>query len=415
MMPWERRLKDLGILLRNCASTYFDPDLFRMNTNQFLQTSRTVTFIVQKNKSDIDDFDNWYKNNVVNPWSDDKVMKWAKDSRNIIEKRGDLEINSQLDASLVFSYLEEEDIKVNVGRRELLDYGIKRLVRFAQKKLPSGISDATVLKVSRTWITTGLADWELLHALVYVYGKQYEAHVKLCEHLNTSPAKDLLAPSDANSIRELALDPKYLKLKNFTDYKVKRKRIKLDPDYKPPLELESIFAELRESNKKINSLDDAIEHFLIFSKVVFTHDKYHIQMLHMFDEDWKLIDQASTVFEDQAEKYIFWRSIGDRVKSQNIHAVIWISEIWHRDISGYPQKPISKLKITGEALMVSGIDSSGHFRQGSWEITRNSDGKNPTLSEAPCITDETEGHVPYFFAPIGRAMGGDAANLFRQE
>lgn len=41
--PWERRLKDLSHLLKCCIDTYFDPELFRLNLNQFLQTARTVT------------------------------------------------------------------------------------------------------------------------------------------------------------------------------------------------------------------------------------------------------------------------------------------------------------------------------------------------------------------------------------
>ena len=87
MRPWERRLRDLAQLLRNCGETYFSPDLFRQNTNQFLQTSRTVTFIIQKNKADTPGFEAWYKTNVLQPWSNDPVMSWAKDARNVIEKR----------------------------------------------------------------------------------------------------------------------------------------------------------------------------------------------------------------------------------------------------------------------------------------------------------------------------------------
>jgi len=57
-LPWERRLGDLAHILESCGSSYFDPDRFRRNTNQFLQTSRTITFIIQKNKSEIPDLDN---------------------------------------------------------------------------------------------------------------------------------------------------------------------------------------------------------------------------------------------------------------------------------------------------------------------------------------------------------------------
>lgn len=96
MTAWERRLKDLAQTLANCASTYFDPDAFRMNVNHFLQTSRTVTFIIQKDKAKIPNFIAWYDANVLKKWRGDVVMDWARDSRNIIEKEGDLDLNSTL-------------------------------------------------------------------------------------------------------------------------------------------------------------------------------------------------------------------------------------------------------------------------------------------------------------------------------
>lgn len=411
-MPWERRLKDLGYLLQNCASTYLSPDLFRMNTNQFLQTSRTVTFIIQKNKANIKDFDAWYNYNVVETWSKDEVMRWAKDSRNIIEKQGDLEINSSLKVSLVFSYLEDEDINIKIGKKELLEYSVKKLIRYSQKHLPSGISDSGALRISRTWVTTGLSNWELLHALIYVYIQQYEVHIKLCKHLQTPPSLQLIDPSDANILREVAINPEYLKLRDLKSYSTSHQRIMRDNNYQPPAELESKFKELRNNFKKINSIDTALTHFLEFSRIVYTQDEFHISMLHLFDKNWNIVDQTSTVFADQSEKYIFWRSVGNRVKSQNIHAVVWVCEIWHRDMKGYPQKPMRNLRITGEGLMVTILCSSGHYKQGTWGITRNPDGNNPILSAEPEISDETTGNVPYFLAPIGSAMGDKAASLF---
>ena len=93
--PWERRLKDLSFVLANCAQTYFDPELFRMHTNQFLQTARTVTFIIQKNKGGIPEFEAWYSSEVQENWRMDEVMLWARDARNKIEKVGDLELVQQ--------------------------------------------------------------------------------------------------------------------------------------------------------------------------------------------------------------------------------------------------------------------------------------------------------------------------------
>src|SRR4051812_48993799 len=119
MQPWERRLLDLGHLLKSCYKTYMEPNLFRMNTNQFLQTSRTVTFILQKNKNSIPDFESWYEA-LTRFWRDDAVMTWAKDARNLVEKEGDLELNSALHLALLFSYIAENDVRVEVGKTELL-------------------------------------------------------------------------------------------------------------------------------------------------------------------------------------------------------------------------------------------------------------------------------------------------------
>jgi hypothetical protein len=91
-----------------------------MNTNQFLQTARTVTFIIQKNKEEIPNYQSWYSAAVVAPWGSDEVMTWANDARNTIEKEGDLELNSALKVTLLFSYLEEQDLSIDCGREELV-------------------------------------------------------------------------------------------------------------------------------------------------------------------------------------------------------------------------------------------------------------------------------------------------------
>ena len=194
--PWERRLEDLAHLLQGCSETYFDPDLFRRNTNQFLQTARTVTFIIQKNKADIPDFDSWYGKQVLDGWAQDQVMTWAKDARNTIEKEGDLDINSTLKVSLIYSYLEEEDLAVPCGRSELLGAGVKQLVRFAQKHLPTGVADAAGIRIERSWITTGLDSLELLQALVYVYSRLYDCCRSLAGQLARSLPTSIPEPSE---------------------------------------------------------------------------------------------------------------------------------------------------------------------------------------------------------------------------
>src|SRR5882762_8060466 len=104
--PWYKRLKDLRQLIYQADQTYFEPDLFRLNVNNAIQTARTVTFMIQKNKETIKDFDAWYGRNVLEPFSQDRIMKWLKESRNHIEKEGDLDINSRCDLETIFSYTD---------------------------------------------------------------------------------------------------------------------------------------------------------------------------------------------------------------------------------------------------------------------------------------------------------------------
>lgn len=50
MGNWTKRLRDCSIHLDNAINNYLEPDLFRINFNNFMQTARTVTFLIQKEK-----------------------------------------------------------------------------------------------------------------------------------------------------------------------------------------------------------------------------------------------------------------------------------------------------------------------------------------------------------------------------
>lgn len=71
MTPWRRRLGDYSQLLHQADHTYFEPDLFRLNAQNAIQTARTVTFLIKKNKSTIPDFEAWYQENVLDVFAAD--------------------------------------------------------------------------------------------------------------------------------------------------------------------------------------------------------------------------------------------------------------------------------------------------------------------------------------------------------
>lgn len=411
--PWERRLKDLSHILSSCSSTYFDLELFRLNVNQFLQTARTVTFIIQKNKAEIPDFENWYNENVLASWKQDELMKWAKDSRNKIEKQGDLEMYSSLKTTLLFSYIEEQDIEIEYPDEKYIRYGIKKLVRLAQKALPSGTSDAAVVKVERTWITKSLPEWELLHALNYVYSRMYECCDSLGIHLGSRINNEIPTGLDAHKSRDAARKSIYVKLNGLKNHQQQYKTIEIGESFSPPEEIKALFKNEKPQERCID-LKSSADFYARVAETIFTRDEYHIPTLLLFNKNWQVADIVSSLLDDQADKYIFWRSIAEKVASQKIEGLIWISELWLRSIKNHEHKAIRNMPITGEQLYLVGINNNCDQTTHKWNIIRDIENK-PKLEKITESESKFDDRSPLFFlVPVMRAMGIDDNKIIKK-
>lgn len=404
MHAWERRLSDLWLLLERCHATYMEPDLFRLSTNQFLQTSRTVTFIVQKNKGQIPGFDAWYGPITVE-WGQDAVMKWAKDSRNKIEKEGDLDLHSTLNMALFWSYIAEQDKSISTGRVELLQAGTKRLVRFARKYLPSGVVDSSAIRIERRWVANSLPDWELLQAFTYIYAAHYRMCKGLAEHIGQAFNAGVPSPDSLFMARETALRIAYLKLSDMAIHSQKVEVVKFDRAAISP-ERESLLAPVRDSANRARSMDDVFEALCELASSTFQHDGYHVPMVFMYDEDMKVVDMMSVHFGDRVDKYIFWRSVADRVVVTKAKSVVTIGEMWIRDMKNFTYaQGLNKLPITGERLSVVGYDHLGVCRSKSWDVVRQSPDAKPSLELVVPDAKYLDREVPFIFAPLMRVFG----------
>lgn len=409
MRPWERRLCDLAQLLRNCGETYFSPDRFRQNTNQFLQTSRTVTFIIQKNKADIPDFDAWYKANVLHPWASDPVMSWAKDARNVIEKEGDLEMQSTLRATVLYSYLSTEDMMIEVTRQELLQANIKRLLQTARQRLPPGIADAAVLKIQRRWVANTLPDRELIYALTYAYSQVHRVCSSLAAHLNSALDSSVPHPT---TIDPSSNDVTRVRFMKFAKPGVGRHAsvwIDADPSYQPPPVLLRLSEDFR-SAPKPSCLAEVVAIRAKMAQFTFEHHGNHVPMLALYDREWNQIDFMSTAFTDQAEKYLFWRNVADRAFYLKAFALVWTSELWLRDLKEHHERPIRELSVVGEQLHVVGADASDATEVITWNIIRPSGPSHPVLVPLkPEDVYRQPGHI-FFIKPVVAAMKMAHAN-----
>lgn len=403
MQPWERRLRDLAHLLHNCGEAYFSPDLFRRNTNQFLQTSRTVTFIIQKNKATIPGFDAWYKTNVLQAWATDRVMSWAKDARNVVEKEGDLEMYSTLRVSVLYSYLSDEDMVVEISRRELLRADVDALLSTARAKLPPGIVDAAVLKIQRRWVANSLPGQELIYALTYAYAQLYGVCTALAVHLGSK-----LDPSIPHPTK---MDPSLIDVARVRFIKFRKPgigrhtgvRMKADPNFQAPPAMLRLKEELN-SAKRPASLVEIVASHSKMAQATFEHHGNHVPMLALYDKDWNQVDFISTAFSDQSDKFIFWRAVADRAFYLKAFALVWTSESWIRDFKEGGDKPVRELPIVGEQLQIVGADASDTHEVVAWKIVRPSKEGRPILIPlSPEDESFKNGHI-YFIKPVVAAM-----------
>jgi len=380
MKPWNRRLKDLSLLLNNCAKTYFEPELFRINANQFLQTSRTVTFIIQKNKNSIPFFESWYSNTVVNAWSSDVVMTWAKDSRNKIEKQGDINYFSTIIATLVVSYFQREDISVIPKEdRDSLWLNINRLVRIVQPKMTEEAFGNAVVRIERKWVANSLPDWELLQAFSYIYTQQYRVCDSLQKNLELEMEEGISDPSEidigARKSRQIA----YISLKDGAVSRLQHVRIMRDPDLKG--DDGELLRDLAEARKDNGTVEGALSFHAAFSQSMFKLQGVYFPSIFMYDENGKCIYNGGTEFADQASKHMYWRLLGEQIISLSPAVVVWSLESWIRDYKNKdPKLQFRDREIIGERLSVTVVDKNIRAGEVHWEIKRDAKGA-PTLGE----------------------------------
>lgn len=403
MKPWERRLRDLAHLLRNCGDTYFSPDRFRQNTNQFLQTSRTVTFIIQKNKDEIPDFANWYKAAVLQPWAKDHVMSWAKDARNVIEKEGDLEMQSTLQVAVLYSYDADEDMNLEVGRNELLQASIEQLVKTAIRILPRGIADAAVLRIQRRWVANTLPDRELIYALTYAYSQLHHVCSTLATHLGSEIDSTIPHPTSLDPSTNDVAKIRFMKLSKPGLGRHTSVRLNADPNFKASPALLALKREL-DAAPKPASLADIVAMRAKLAKVTFEQFGNHVPMLALYDKNWNQIDFMSTALVDQSEKFIFWRNVADRAFYLKAYALVWTSESWLRDLKNHQDRPIAQLPIVGEQLNVVGADATGGTEVVTWTINTPRSSSSPVLVALGSKDIDRQPGTMFFIKPVVSAM-----------
>jgi hypothetical protein len=367
-----------------------------------LQTSRTVTFIIQKNKKEIENFGSWYDLNVIKPWANDVVMTWAKDARNVIEKEGDLDLNSKLSPSVIYSHISQNDFQIEVDRPLLLSADVSLIAKKVKAKLSSGVADAAVLCIQRRWVANTLPEHELIWALTYVYASLYKVCKDLALHIGEELDSSIPSPTRLDPNVNDVFKTRYIKLGKPHVHSLQFTTIPKDENFLPPQALLDLRDDLNNTLPP-QSFDDVVNRMARIAEYTFIQYGNHVPMTFLYDENWNIIDQITVDFADQSEKFLYARHVASRAGYLKAFAVISISETWLRNFECFPTLPIRKLPIVGEQLLVFGGVLDGSSKIVTWNIVRSDEKAAPRLERVD-VDMENDKMQTFFIQPIIEAM-----------
>lgn len=392
----DKRLSDVHDFWHQAEANYFEPDAFRIAIQSAIQTLRSVTFVLQSNKSKIPNFDDWYEKWRIKLGADD-LMKWMVEARNKIEKQGDLDSHSYVRAELIASYLEEGpsmDVPAD------LSWNVHTVIN----KIPSGalgdhIRENGVIRIEPRWVVNDLPQHELMDAVAIAFGRISELVQDAHRQLNISipPSKAGVGKPLECMIRHNERRSTLFSVKTGLPIEIQNKVIRADPK------------SMKEAAKRYGPFDLGTKNFATnialakayfeIARKVFLTDGYHEALLFLL-KDKKIIALRGHRAETAGEKYTLMRSHANEAARIGADAVFTIDEAWiarPEDLKPY-ERP-SQSKSRREILSLLLLEKGGQPYSLSAEILR--DEKALSLTE----TEEEFNGSAFMFAPFLEAWG----------
>ncbi|MGA8940218.1 MAG: hypothetical protein WB439_13735 [Acidobacteriaceae bacterium] len=398
------RLHQCHELWHRLVAAYPDPDEFVLVLNQLLVTLRQVTFMVQRRKAAIEDFDRWYGD-----WQDkmrsDPIMAWLKDARNHVEKVGDLEVASTARVEVVASWLpgpySEFDVSPFVGPEEMIS-------TFPADTIPLEIRKHGLLRIERRWVSKNLRHHELTDVCAHGYGVLAtflaEAHERLGFQMRTFGG-------ETHGGRHVRVDQLGGRLPCMVITDADRTaHLNLRTGELLTLQADPISFDRQDDNewyeqrmKDLTIGSKAVEHqegedaldwgsrWMSVARRTLVHDGYHLPYAFLFTDDFRPLTVVGFRFEDQAEKYMAFQRLADEVDRLGADIVIVMNEVWMAPLPDEGLTPTmeraSERIDRREALAVIVATSDGRLRSYYSPFARDKDGR-PVVGEVAIAETE---------------------------
>ncbi len=351
------RLEDAHKQWHQAEDEYFDPSGFRLALNSCIQTLRSVTFVLQKQKNKIEGFETWYQD-WQKKLSADDVLKWSVQARNQIVKEGDLELRSILRVSVVASYFEppyqEFQLSPISRTKDILD-------NLKPTQLPQELFKHGYLRLERRWVVEDLPSYELLDAIAHCYST-----LSLLLH-DAWRAIDSNAPKPPLATGGL---PCMVRSDEDRSVWIKLSTGKIEPIAAIPAKIpdtakqEKILARYGKPNiaslpSDLSDLKKMALQVFNYARVILEKDGYHDFIVFLLLPDNRM-EMMKLSPENQGDKYRLLREVAARVAQTDASGVIAIGEVWTATYDpAHPLRFAGEYPNRSEALHLAAIAKSG--------------------------------------------------------
>lgn len=346
-------------LWSEASSKYFDPPQFQLALQQCIAISRTVTFILQAQKDHLPGFDEWYAPHQA-AIADDAIMKWAKEARNFIEKRGDLETRSQVRGRIIASYIGGPES--NWVPQSLFASPHEVLAAVPKKFLVPHVLENGTLVIERRWVDSALPDIEVLEALAHVYSRLAEIVVSFLSHLQVA-VPPVVADVRPETMATLAMDRAiYLSIKDGSErgFRYFKKKVEL-PNEPGQRQLIARYGKAAtwKHLEGVNSFRGVAEAYFKTARAMMLRDGRHVT-LTFFLKGNNVTRVIMTNFPDRASKYVIMRDLAQLATVDSANGVMVIGEAWIAVTPNIPKSGFaSDAKNRGECILLDAVNADG--------------------------------------------------------
>lgn len=201
-----RRLSDAHRFWHQCADEYSDPNGFRVDLNACLESIRSSTYRLERQKRTSPVLNDWYKS-ASGAQNSDPIFKWVKASRDRTVHEADLALKSESRCHVILDYkdaarelnadLPFEDMIQGVDASSIrvfyppIWYTVDEIIETLERSsIPKRVLATSFISLERRWEDSKLPGFELLEALAVGWGEQNrllaEAHNQIGYSYNLS-------------------------------------------------------------------------------------------------------------------------------------------------------------------------------------------------------------------------------------